>query len=326
MNRKEFALWAGPLLLLAAVIAPQRAGAEETGEPAETPASQWVVMSEFGAGYDTNANGSTRQQNFLGFQLDPRFLATESAFGEVSLSAEHTATLTPRGGFISTFQLGHRANPNASFADQTVAAIGTEGVLLRGDFRLGVGISGYSTWLHGHDDERGANLDLNATHEAGDIETAFTLRTSRISNQDRDLAALDVDRYLAAVSVTQSSIGARSGSGAFTLVAGRDAPRRAGSPFGNNRYGIQFSGSWAFGTQAHCYVELSTMRSDYAGRFFGLERKDLQYEAAIALEFEGLPAEGWILAPQLRFVQSDSSVSVFEYDRLEVVLYLRHAL
>ena len=160
----------------------------------------------------------------------------------------------------------------------------------------------------------------------GTSTTAFTLRTSRITNQDRDFAALDVDRYLAAVSVTQSNIGERSASGSFTLVVGRDAPRRAGSPFGNNRYGIQFSGSWPVGARAHCSLELSTLRNDYAGRFFGLERKDLQYEAAAALEFEGLPAQGWVLAPQVRFVQNDSSVSLFDYDRLEAVLYLRRAL
>src|SRR5262245_23144488 len=102
MYRKALALLAWSTLASAA-------------EEAEVAPSEWLVMSELGAGYDTNANGSTRAQSFLGFQLDPRYLAAKSPFAEASLSAEYTANVAPQRGFISSMHVGHRVNPDASF-------------------------------------------------------------------------------------------------------------------------------------------------------------------------------------------------------------------
>src|SRR5689334_556053 len=40
------------------------------GERTQSVRSRWSALAQFGAGYDSNANGSTSEQTFLGFTLD----------------------------------------------------------------------------------------------------------------------------------------------------------------------------------------------------------------------------------------------------------------
>lgn len=297
--------------------------AEESEEGAEIPRSQWALQTEYGAGYDTNANGSTSVQSFLGFPLDPRYVATASPFAQAALTAEHTLTLTPTRGFITTVQASHRLNSEASFADQTIAALNTEGVIMHGAARFTASLGAYASWLHGTGDERGANLDLNAIYERNAIETKLTLRASRIDNAQADFADIEVNRYLAALSITQGDIGAHAASLGMSVVGGHDTPRRSESPFGNDRFGLQLSGGWQLAASAHAYIELSGLRTRYGDRFFDERRTDDQISAATAVEFAGWPVRNWVLAPQLQYVRNDSTVTLYEYDRLEAVIYVR---
>lgn len=296
------------------------AGVASSQSTAESP---WTASAQLGVGYDTNANGSTREQTFLGFTLDPRRVATESSFGELALSAEHTAEFEGTRGFISTFQLAHRAYPDAPVADQTVAALGTEAVLVRNGTRWSTALSGYANRLDSVNHEHGANIDLAVSHRsAGHLETAFTLRTSRVGFSEKEFEVLDIDRYLAGLSFSQVEIGEGANNIGITFLAGRDAARRGGSPFGDTRWGALISGTWLVRPRRSAYLEVSAQRSDYAGEFFGFARRDGQYEAVVSLEFQSWPAVKWSLTPQLRYVRNDSTVSVFAYDRVEAALYI----
>src|SRR4029079_9827892 len=131
----------------------------------------------------------------------------------------HTAVFGEKQGINSSLQLAHRENPDAPFANQTVAAASTEAVLLRGDARFTAGVSAFSDWLDHKDYVRGANFDFNASYQPGAaFDTAFTIRTSRISYAEGELEDLDVDRYLAGLTLTRLNLGARSGSVGLTLL------------------------------------------------------------------------------------------------------------
>lgn len=317
--------------LLVGLLACGSGQAEEpAAEPQEVvqqiPRSQWALQTELGGGYDTNANASTSLQAFLGFPLDPRYVATASSFAEASLSADHTLNLTSTSGFITTMEVGHRVNPDATFANQSIVALGTEGIIMRGASRFSAAIGGYASWLYGHGDERGYNFDLSAAHEADDVENAFTLRVGHIGNAQPEFADLEVTRVLAAYSVTRTAIGSKQGYVGLTLVAGHDWTLRSQSPFGNDRLGVQVSGGWQVRAGLQAYFELSALRTDYRDRIFDLDRKDDQLSAVAALELSGWPARDWILSPQLQYVRSDSTVSLFELDRLQAGLYLKRAL
>jgi hypothetical protein len=316
------ALCSASVLAMCFAIALPRAQAAEPEALAEN--SEWSGVAQLAAGYDTNANASTQQQAFFGFLLDPHFTETDSSFGELTLGVNHTAALADDRGFNSFLQVALRANPEASFANQTLASIGTEAVLLRGAARFTLGVSTYGDRLDGQNHERAGSIDFGVSRQGdGNFELSLSLRASRIGYGEADYEALDADRYLAGVSVTRVNLGTGAGSIGITLLGARDAARRTGSPFGNNRIGAQLSMSWPVHPAAVLYAELSGVRSDYAGGFFDLRRADAQSEATMALEFSDMPARRWSVMPQLRYVRNDSTVPLYEYDRIEAALYVR---
>jgi tetratricopeptide (TPR) repeat protein len=295
------------------------------GERSQLAGSHWSALAQFGAGYDSNANGSTSEQTFLGFTLDPRNVATSSSFGELLLGVGNTVALGTESGLVSNLQLTHRANADASFIDQSVVSLGTGFVWAHGAMRYSAGVDGYQGWLDGENHERGANLNLGAARRFGDYEGALSLRGGTLEYVPDSLKILDADRYLAGLSLTRLNIGASSGRIGVALLVGKDDARRSGSPYGNDRYGARLYASWLIQSQSSVYFELSEMTSDYDGTFFGDRRKDDLFAATLAFDFQNFPAAQWSIAPRLRYMKSDSDVSLYEYDRFEAVVYIRRS-
>jgi hypothetical protein len=73
------------------------------------------------------------------------------------------------------------------------------------------------------------------------------------------------------------------------------------------------------------YLELSDMVSDYDGRFFGSSRKDKLLAATVSMDFQNFPSAKWSVAPRVRYMKSDSDVSLYDYDRVEAVVYIRRS-
>jgi hypothetical protein len=67
------------------------------------------------------------------------------------------------------------------------------------------------------------------------------------------------------------------------------------------------------------------MTTEYDGAFFGSSRTDDQLGLSLSLDLRDWPARHWNVAPRLRYVMNDSSVSLYEYDRLEAVVLIRRA-
>jgi tetratricopeptide (TPR) repeat protein len=295
------------------------------GERSQRAGSHWSALAQFGSGYDSNANGATSEQTFLGFTLDPRNVATSSSFGELQLDVGNTLAFGAATGLVSNLQLTHRANTDASFIDQSVVSLGTAFVWAPGAMRYSAGIDGYQGWLDGETHERGANLTLGASRRFGDYEGALSLRGGTLDYAPDSLQILDADRYLAGLSLTRLNIGPNSGHAGAALLLGKDTARRPGSPYGNDRYGARLYASWPLRLQSSVYFELSEMTSDYDGTFFGDRRRDDLFAATLAFDFQNFPAAKWSLAPRLRYMKSDSDVALYDYDRCEAVVYIRRS-
>lgn len=285
--------------------------------------SHFSALAQFGAGYDSNANGSTSEQSFLGFTLNPRNVETKSSFGELTLGGGHTIALSEDSGLISNLQITHRANTDASFVDQTVASLGTTAVLVRGESRFSAGVDGYAGFLDGEDHERGYNLNGGASRRFGDYEGAVSLRAGTLEYQDAALSILDANRYLAGLTVTRLNIGERSGRLGVALIAGTDDAKQSGSPYSNARYGARLFGSWLLRPQSTLYAEVSSMTTDFDGTFFGSSRKDDQLGLTVAFDLQNFPFAKWSVSPRLRYVKNDSDIALYEYDRFEAVVFLR---
>jgi len=298
---------------------------EAIRDRAQLAGSRWSALAQFGAGYDTNANGSTNEQTFLGFTLNPRNVETESSFGELMLGVGHSVALGPESGLISNLQLTHRANPDASFIDQSVASLATGVVWARGATRFNAGVDGYAAWLDGEDHEHGANLNFGVSRRFNDYEAALNLRGGVLEYQQTALEILNANRYLSGLSLTRLNIGEHSGRVGLALLGGKDDAKRSGSPYGNDRYGARAFASWLLQPLSSIYVELSDMTTDYDGLFFGASRKDKQLSATVSLDFQNFPFAKWSVAPSVRYMKTNSDISLYEYDRFEAVVYVRRS-
>lgn len=286
--------------------------------------ARWSALGQVGAGYDSNANGSTSEQSFLGFTLDPHNVATSSSFGELSVNGGNVLSFGPTFGVVSNLDLMHRANTDASFVDQSVASLASTAVWLHGAYRFSGGLDSYRGWLDGANHERGVNLNLGAARQFGsDYEGAVSVRAGTLEYRDDGLRILDTDRYLAGFSVTRFNLGGRGARVGGTLLLGTDHAKQAGSPYGNDRYGLRVFGSMAVRPNATAYAELSEMSTSYDGSFFGSSRDDDQFAVTLAADLQDFPARRWTLTPRLRYMKNNSNISLYEYDRFEAVVYVR---
>jgi hypothetical protein len=297
---------------------------DSIGERDRRMSARWSALAKMCAGYDSNSNGSTNEQSFLCFTLDPHNVATRSSFGELTLTGGNVLSLGRTFGIVSNLDLMHRANTDASFVDQSLSSLGSTAVWLNGAWRFSGGFDGYLGWLDGSNHERGVNMNLGASRQfGGNYEGAVSLRAGTLEYHDDALRILDTNRYLAGFSLTRFNLGERGARVGGTLLLGTDDTKHADSPYGNDRYGIRLFGSMAVRPNAVAYAELSEMSTSYDGTFFGSTREDDQLALTLAADLQDFPARRWTLTPRLRYMKNDSNISLYEYDRFEAVVYIR---
>ncbi len=289
--------------------------------------ARWSALFQFGAGYDSNANGSTNDTQFLGFTLDPRNVELASGFAEALVGIGHTVATGQRSGWVSNAQLSHRANPDASFIDQSIVGLSTGGIWQRRSARLTVALGGTASWLDGERHDHSLNADVGSTWRVkSDWDLAVNLRTGRQRYADSRLEVMDTDRLIAGLALTRVNIGASSGRAGGALIVGRDDASHSGSPYGNDKLGVRAFAGWLLRPQSSIYLEAAALRADYRdGSFFGLDRRDDQYSATLALDFQNWPAAQWSVSPRVRYMKNDSNVELYQYDRAEAAIFVRRS-
>lgn len=295
--------------------------------------SRFVPYAEVGAGWDSNANASTGSDSFGIFLLDPDNVETSSSFVELAGGFRHGLAVEPGGTLISSARASYRLNPDADFVDQLLLSLGTAGQKSWGASRASLGASGYYGWLDGGRHELGAGVDLGLARQVGtDWELASTGRAGVVRYQQDELEVLDVNRYLGALALTRAGIGARDGRAGIAALFGTDRAEEDDSPYGNDRLGARVFGSWRLGSTGSLYLEAAYQETDFddtpgftSDGFTYADREDEQWSATISTEYRDWPAPGYSLAPTLRYTTTDSSVSLFDYDRFEIGVYLRRS-
>ena len=283
--------------------------------------SRFSPYAELIVGHDDNANGSTNDQQFLGFTLSPENLATESSFFEAGAGFEFTAPQSANLAWRFAAQASYRNNPDASFVDAGI-----------------LGAQGGATWRSGAV-FGSADIDAYVATRDGDSNETYsgvTLLLGRQLNERWDLRLslkggalryddaieiLDVDRFLYTIGGSYRF----SSRGRFSLevIGGSDSERQAGSPYGNSKFGGRLSFNAPVGEAAHLFASIGSLESDYDGLFFGVPREDTQLTSVLQLEFRDVMTDGLSIDPRLRYVDNDSDVSLYDYDRTEIGLLIR---
>ena len=285
------------------------------------PKPRFTPYVEFMGGYDDNANSSTADGQFLGFTLSPENLKTESPFAEVGAGFSWNDQSNPRFGWYTGGRVSYRHNTDASFVDAGVIN-GLAGVnWQRGSFFGRAGAEAYWATRDGDPNSSYGGLDIllgQRLSAAWDI--SLGLRGGAVRHDD-GIDVLDVDRLLYVAGATYRF--APLGSLGVEIIGGTDSERQTGSPYGNSKGGGRIVLSMPVGQSAQLYLSSGSLTSDYDGLFFGAPRKDTQVNSLLQIEFMNVFTDGLSLIPSVRYVNNDSDVSLYDYDRTEIGLLMR---
>jgi tetratricopeptide (TPR) repeat protein len=285
------------------------------------PSSNFSPYAELMVGYDDNANGSTSDQQFLGFTLNPENLATETSFFEGGAGFNWTVPRSARFAWHLGGHAGYRKNPDASFVDSGILS-GVGGVLWQSGANFGrFNIDAWAASRDGESNESysGANLVLGRhLNERWDL--SLTLRGGSLRH-DESIEVLDVDRLLYTLGITYRF--QSRGRLVFEAIGGSDSERQSGSPYGNSKSGARVSINTAVGDTTYLFASLGSLSSDYDGLFFGSRRKDTQLNSVLQFEFRDVITNGLTIAPRVRYIDNDSDVALYDWDRTEVGLLIR---
>lgn len=288
--------------------------------PATTP-SRFSPYTELLVGHDSNANGSTDNQQFLGFTLSPDNLETDSSFFEAGAGFDWTVP----GSATVTWQLGahagYRLNPDASFVDAGILR-GLAGMLWRrGAIFARANIDAYWATRDGNSNESYNGIKLLLGRHLNDLWDLHVSIRGGALRYDDSIEVLDVNRVLYTLGADY-----RFGSRArFSIeaIGGNDSERQSGSPYGNSKFGGRLSINAAVGESSFVLASLGSLTSDYDGMFFGVPREDTQLTSVLQFEFRDVLTDGLTIAPRLRYIDNDSDVALYDYDRTEVGVLLR---
>ena len=287
----------------------------------DAPPSALHPYAELMVGYDDNANGSTSDQQFLGFALDPENLATESSFFEGGAGFNWTVPKSTSFAWHLGAHAGYRKNPDASFVDTGILR-GLGGMIWRNGANFGrFNVDAYAASRDGEPNESysGANLLVGRSlNDRWDLSLALRAGALRY---DEAIDVLDVNRILYTLGVAYRF----QSRGRFVVeaIGGSDSERQDGSPYGNSKLGARISVNTAVGESTYLFASLGSLTSDYDGLFFGTSRKDTQLSSVLQFEFRDVLTDGLTIAPRLRYIDNDSDVSLYDWDRTEVGVLIR---
>ncbi len=288
--------------------------------PARPPA-RLQPFAELMVGYDDNANGSTDQQEFLGFTLNPENLETDSSFFEAGAGVDWINPTSATFAWRLGARAGYRRNPDASFVDSGIVS-----VLAGSEWRSGAlfgraGIDAYWASRDGESNESYSGIDLllgRNLNERWDI--SLGVRGGALRYDDA-IEILDVNRMLYSLGLSY-----RFASGArfeVAAIGGNDDEQMSGSPYGNSKAGGRISVNAPVGNLAYLFASVGNLTSDYDNLFFGSAREDTQLTAFLQLEFRDVLMRGLIIAPRVRYIDNDSDITLYDYDRTELGLLIR---
>ena len=287
------------------------------------PRSRWNPYLELFVGHDDNANGSTANQDFLGFTLAPNNVKTSSSFAEVAAGLDWYKPTSPQFAWIMNLKASHRANPDASFVDAGIFN-GLFGANWQRDQWFGrAAVDGYWASRDGSYNESYAGLDFLLGRQFGNHwDVTLGLRGGSLMHTDF-LEVLDVSRVL--YSLGTSYRFANSARLSLQAIGGSDSEKQQGSPYGNSKIGGRLTLSAPVGARSLIHASLGSLKTDYDGLFFGAAREDTQLTGLLQFEFRDVWTKGLMLVPRVRYIDNDSDVDLYSYDRTELGLIIRWA-
>ena len=289
----------------------------------DSPPHRFSPYAELFSGLDSNANGSTDDQQFLGFTLSPENQAIDTTFFEAAAGFDwHLPRSTNFSWFVGA-RASYRQNPDAEFVDAGILSGIASANWRSGAFFGKAAVNAYGATRDGNSNENYGGAEVLFGRNIGDRwDLRASLRSGGLRYDD-SIEVLDVNRTL--YSIGASYRFAPQARVTFELIGGDDAEQQSGSPYGNSKSGGRIALYAAVAESSRLTASIGSLTSDYDGLFFGASREDQQDSAMLQLEFLNVGFDGLTLAPRIRYIDNDSDVALYKYDRAEVGLLIRWA-
>ena len=109
----------------------------------------------------------------------------------------------------------------------------------------------------------------------------------------------------------------------LAATAGVEEADQTGSPFGRDLAGLRAGLSFLLTPRFTLSTGIAGLRSDYDGVFFGQTREDTQGSAQLGWAWRAGWLGGGALRGQLLYVNNDSDIPLYNYERWDAGLSLR---
>ena len=270
---------------------------------------------DFGFGYDSNAPAATEDDVFLNFTLSPNNLEQSSAFASAAVGALYTRPVGPKSQLFLNANLDHRTNPSTHFVDSSNLNLGAGWSLQRGVNTFSVSASRVYSWLDRSENKHDTGINFSYGRRLTESWNLLAFaRASQVRFEEAALEVQDVDRLTYGVSVSQSFKTALMN---VSLTGGGDDARQSASPFSTDTYGINFSNTWFRPGGKQYFLEAGFSNTEYDDPFFALNRDDDLVTFAVGTTWSNFPVADWTSSFRLSYSEKDSTVSLYEFDRIE---------
>ncbi|MFT4797892.1 MAG: tetratricopeptide (TPR) repeat protein [Sulfitobacter sp.] len=271
---------------------------------------------DFGLGYDSNAPAATADDVFLNFRLSPNNLEQSSSFASSSLGAVYNRPLGPESQLLLNARLDHRMNPSTHFVDASNVDLGVGWMFSKGANMFSVSANRVFSWLDRDKNKNDTGLNLTYSRKLNATWNLMAfVRASEVRFDEAVLEIQDVDRLSYGLTVSQTFTSAVMN---LTFSAGEDDAQQAASPFSTDVYGVSFSNSWYRPGGKIYFVEAGFSTTEYDDPFFAINREDDLLSLALGATWSKFPIEDWTTTLRVGYSEKDSTVSLYEFDRLEV--------
>lgn len=276
---------------------------------------------DLGFGHDSNAPAATADDVFLNFQLSPNNLEQDSTFLSTAFGATYNRPLSPDLQLLLNARLDHRSNPSTHFVDASNVDLGAGFSYKRGQHTVSVAANRLFSWLDREEQKKDTGISASYVNQLSKDWTLMAFaRYGEVRFEESTLQVQDVDRLSYGLTISQTFTAAVLN---VSLTGGGDDADQSTSPFSLDTHGIAVSNTWYRPSGRAYFVDASYSETEYDDQFFGLDREEETKAFSVGATLNKFPAKDWVSTIKVAYSQKDSTVSLYEFDRVETGVTLQ---
>jgi tetratricopeptide (TPR) repeat protein len=306
-----------PPNVLAAVINYQ--DAIKARASAYSSSSQFYF--ETGGGYDSNAPAATDEQLFLGFLLSDNNLAQDSSYADLAAGGYWNRPLSKTSQIMLTARLDHRSNASTHFVDASNLDVGAIWNWKKDDNGFSLAVNNLLSAVDRKYSRRDNGLTMTYTRQAGaSVQLAAFARAGISRFNDAALSVRDVNQAMVGLSLNKSFAASQV---SLSLTGNSDTTVDSAAPFSTDGYGVSLSNIWFGAAGAQYTLSANLSKTKYDDAYFGLARQDDVYGLSATGVWLNFPGKDWMTTARLGYSMKDSTVSLFEFNRIDAGVTFR---